>query len=98
MLHRIDFNFDKLEQLRADVNFNCRKLPTMYWIPKLHKTPYQARFIANSSSCTTTLISKVLTSCFIKVKEHVKRYCYKAYDKFDSPINQNVCHENVALE
>ena len=44
---------EKCEQLRADVNINCRKLPTMYWIPKLHKTPYKARFIANSSSCTT---------------------------------------------
>ena len=34
------------------------KLPTMYWLPKLHKRPYKARFIANSSSCTTTLLSK----------------------------------------
>ena len=24
------------------------RLPTMYWLPKLHKTPYKARFIANS--------------------------------------------------
>ena len=30
------------------------KLPTIYWLPKLHKRPYKARFIANSSSCTTT--------------------------------------------
>ena len=30
------------------------KLPKMYWIPKLHKKPYKARFIAGSSSCTTT--------------------------------------------
>ena len=29
------------------------KLPTLYWLPKLHKRPYKARFIANSSSCTT---------------------------------------------
>ena len=39
------------------------RLPTMYWLPKLHKRPYKARFIANSSSCTTTEISKLLTSC-----------------------------------
>ena len=30
------------------------KLPTMYWLPKLHKIPYKARFIDNSSSCTST--------------------------------------------
>ena len=37
------------------------RLPTMYWLPKLLKTPYKARFIANSSSCTTTELSKLLT-------------------------------------
>ena len=39
------------------------KLPTTYWLPYLHKRPYKARFIANSSSCTTTELSKLLTSC-----------------------------------
>ena len=33
------------------------KLPTLYWLPKLHKRPYKSRFIANSSACTTTEIS-----------------------------------------
>ena len=36
------------------------RLSTMYWLPKLHKRPYKARFIANSSSCTTTEFSKSL--------------------------------------
>ena len=40
---------------------NQDKLPTLYWLPKLHKAPYKARFIANSSSCTTTILSKLLT-------------------------------------
>ena len=35
------------------------KLPPMYWLPKLHKRLYKARFIANSSSCTTTELSKL---------------------------------------
>ena len=51
----------------------------MYWLPKLHKTPYKARFIANSSSCTTTELSKLLTSCLTAVKNHVIRYCEKVY-------------------
>ena len=38
------------------------ELSTMYWLPKLHKRPYKARFKANSSSCTTTELSKLLTS------------------------------------
>ena len=42
------------------------KLPMMYWL---------ARFIANSSSCTTTELSKLLTSCLTAVKTDVIRYC-----------------------
>ena len=56
------------------------RLPTMYW-PKLHKRPYKARFIANSSSCTTTELSKLLTSCLTAVKNHVIRYCEKVYER-----------------
>ena len=39
------------------------RLPTMCWLLKLHIRPYKARFIANSSSCTTTELNKLLTSC-----------------------------------
>ena len=37
------------------VNEGQDKLPTMYWLPKLHKRPYKARLIENSSSCTLPL-------------------------------------------
>ena len=57
------------------------RLPTMYWLHKLHKRPYKARFIANSSSCTTTELSKLLTSCLTAVKNHVIRYCEKVYER-----------------
>ena len=57
------------------------RLPTMYWLPKLHKRPYKARFIANSSSCTTTELYKLLTSCFTAVTNHVIRYCEKVYER-----------------
>lgn len=66
-------------------DLNQHKLPTMYWIPKLHKTPYKSRFIANSSSCTTTKLSLLLTSCLTAVKEHVIKYCNKVYE--NSGIN-----------
>ena len=38
------------------------KAPTLYWLPKLHEINYKARLIANSSSCTTTELSKLFTS------------------------------------
>ena len=52
-----------------------KNLPKIYWIPKLHKTPYKARFIAGSSSCTTTKISKLITECLKLVKSHCTSYC-----------------------
>ena len=57
------------------------KLPTTYWLPKLHKRPYKARFIANSSSCTTTELSKLLTSCLTAVKSRVIRYYETVYER-----------------
>ena len=57
------------------------RLPMMCWLSKLHKRPYKARFIANSSSCTTTELSKLLTFCFTGVTNHVIRYCQKVYER-----------------
>ena len=47
----------------VDVKERQGRLPRMYWLPKLHKRPYKARFIANSSSFITTELSKLSTSC-----------------------------------
>ena len=41
---------------------------------------YKARFIANSSSCTTTELSKLLTSCLTSIKNHVIIYCEKVHE------------------
>ena len=49
-------------------------MPQIYWIPKLHKTPYRARFIAGSSSCTTTRLSKLITVCLKLVCSHCTTY------------------------
>ena len=57
---------------------NQDKVPTLYWLPKLHKKPYKARFIANSSSCTTTELSKLITSCLTAVK-YMLSYIVKRY-------------------
>ena len=57
------------------------RLPTIYWLPMLYKTPYKARFIANSSSCTTTELSELFNSCITAVKTHVIRYCEKVYER-----------------
>ena len=37
-------------------------LPTVFWSRKLHKRSYESRLIANSSSGTSSELSKLLTS------------------------------------
>ena len=65
----------------VDVKERQDRYPTMYWLPKLHKRPYKARFIANSSSCTTTEVSKLLTSCLTAIKAKVIKYCKTVYER-----------------
>ena len=62
------------------VNKGQDKLLTMYWLPKLHKRPYKARFIANSSSCTITELSKLLTSFLTAINSKVIRYYETVYE------------------
>ena len=61
------------------VNEDHSKLPTLNWLPKLHKRHYKSRFIANSSSCTTTELSILLTYCLTAIKNHVMKYCTTVY-------------------
>ena len=42
--------------------------------PVVNRRPYKARYVANSSSRTTTELSKLLTSCLTAVKSRVIRY------------------------
>ena len=65
----------------AGIKENQEQLPTLYCLPKLHKRPYKARFIANSSSCTAIELSKRLTSCLTAVKQHVIKYCDTIYER-----------------
>ena len=39
-------------------------LPSMYWMPKMHKSPSGKRFIVASSQCGTKLLSKAVTKVF----------------------------------
>ena len=37
---------------RIVVQHECKCLPLFYWLPKLHKNPYETRFITASHRCT----------------------------------------------
>ena len=61
-------------------------LSYLYWIPKLHKTPYKERYIAGSSTCSTKELSIHLTKILSAVKEGQQKYCETVY--WRSGINQ----------
>ena len=63
-----------------DVHEQHEQLPSFYWLPKLHKKPYGARFIATSNTCTTKQLSSLLTSCFKTILIHYKQYCNGIYN------------------
>ena len=81
----------------VSVNEDQEKLPTVYWLPKLHKQPYKARFIANSSSCTTIELSKLLTSRLTSIKKHVIKYCEKVYERSCKNLFWSIKHSYEVL-
>ena len=80
-----DLTKDKLLQRHIDsltksnIKIDKIDLPTFYWLPKLHKNPYKSRFISNSSHCSTTILSKHITSALTAVKDHAIRHSETAF-------------------
>ena len=66
---------------------NEKCLPLMYWMPKLHKTPIEARFIIASRKCSTKPLSKAVSKVFKLIQSqmenfHKKSKFYNRYRKF----------------
>ena len=64
---------------KSNIKIDKLDLPTFYWLPKLHKNPYKPRFISNTSHCSTTILSKHITSALTAVKVHVIKYSETAF-------------------
>ena len=60
--------------IKPFIKENQDRIPTLYWLPKLHEKPYKAR-CANYSSCTTTELSTLLTSGLKAVKTCYQVLC-----------------------
>ena len=50
-----------IKSLGIELSDNDKRLPYLYWTPKLHKSPLKHRFIASSSKCATKQLSRLLT-------------------------------------
>ena len=70
-----------------EVSDDNKCIPKIFWNPKLHKTPYKARFIAGASNCTTKQLSVYVNKALKVVREYFSRYCSTVYK--NSGVNCN---------
>jgi len=50
-------------------------LPSLYWIPKLHKCPYKEKYITGSAKSSTMSLSELLTTVLSTVRDGLHTYC-----------------------
>ena len=60
----IDDNTYYAKRLGFEVKDVEKTLPTMYWTPKMHKTPIGSHFIIASKLCSTKPISQAVSNVF----------------------------------
>ena len=82
----VEENIMYSKHLGLDVGERDKDLPTMYWIPKMHKNPPSARFIIASKQCSTKAISKYVSSAFKLMYHQIDNFHKKA--KFLSNYNK----------
>ena len=82
----LDNHASVLSSFGIKPNSDTAELPYLYWIPKLHKTPYKQRYIAGSSKCSTKPLSVLLTKLLSTIKDGLQSYCSTAYSR--SGVNQ----------
>ena len=64
-----------MKSLGIELSDDDKRLPYLYWTPKLHKSPVKHRFIAGSSKCTTKQLSSLLTKILTVIKTGPEKYC-----------------------
>ena len=86
-----NINYNKLLHLNNDDKDHT--LPSMYWLPKLHKNPTKARFIIASKFCSTKPLSQAVSKIFGFIYKQVESFHTKA--KFLSNYNKFWVLQNV---
>ena len=64
-----------MKSLGIKLSDDDKRLPYLYWIPKLYKSPVKHRSIAGSSKCTTKQLCSLLTKILTVIKTGLEKYC-----------------------
>ena len=83
----INDNVELCNRYGLEVDDRLKKLPIMYWTPKMHYNPSRARFIVSSAKCSTKPLSRIVSNTFKLIFNqiqsfHDKSKFYKNYNKF----------------
>jgi hypothetical protein len=62
-----------------EIQIQPMDFPLLYYISKLHKCPYEQRYMDGSAKCSTKPLSKLLLSNLIAVKIGLQSYCDTIY-------------------
>ena len=67
------------EKFNLSVAQDSKKLPHIYWTPKLHKNPLKFRFIIAAPNCSMKPLSKAITKIFRLFYRQVETYNAKSF-------------------
>ena len=62
-----------MKSLGIELSEEDKRLPYLYWTPKLHKSPVKHRFIAGFSKCITKQLSSLLTKILTVIKTGLEK-------------------------
>ena len=82
----IDENQVYSEKLGYTISEKEKDLPTMYWIPKMHKNPIKHRFIFASNSCSTKQLSTTVSNTFKLIHRQTENF--HRFSKIDANYNK----------
>ena len=89
----VDDNTCYAKRLGFEVKENDKVLPTMYWTPKMHKTPVGSRFIIASKFCSTKHVSGAVSNVFKLIFNQIENFHVKA--KYLSNYNHFWVLQNI---
>ena len=64
-----------MKSLGIELSEEDKRLPYLYWTPKLHISRVKHHFIAGSSKCTTKQLSSLVTKILTVIKTGLEKYC-----------------------
>ena len=68
-----------MDLFKLSVDEDSKKLPHIYWTPKLHKNPLKFRFIIAAPNCSIKPLSKAITKIFKLFYRQVETYNSKCF-------------------